>query len=272
MLQRVLGTTALVAAIVLSWWAPLDGLARDHLEASLKTALVSFAIARTLNGVISVAQDTELAFEPAGVGVVIGAGQILDPLNDLVERFSGLVLIAAASLGIQIELTRMFAHPGLNAGLAVVLVIAIAALWAPLSPTVRRAVLLFAGTLLFARFLIVVAALGASLLSHVFLDERENEAIASLTSTSAAVEQERTDQPESSLFDRFNRFLEDPAKAFDLDGRIDRLKTQSESAISELINLIVVYALKTLLLPIAVLYLALGAARAALRMLMQELT
>jgi hypothetical protein len=269
--RRVVGTALLLAAIALSWWAPLDTLARDHLEASLKNALVSFALARTLNGVISVVQGTELAFEPAGVGVVISAGEILDPLNDLVERFSGLVLIAAASLGIQMELTRMFAHPGVNIGLAIVLVIAIAALWSPLQPTQRRFVMLLAGTLVFARFLIVVAALGASLLSQVFLDDRESEAIASLSSTSAAVERERTDRPESSLLDRFNRFLEDPAKAFDLDARIDRLKAQSESAISELINLIVVYALKTVLLPIAVLYLAYAVARAALRSLMQEL-
>jgi hypothetical protein len=153
-----------------------------------------------------------------------------------------------------------------------VLVVAIAALWAPLGPKQHRFVLLLAGTLVFARFLIVFAALGASLLSQVFLADREREAIAALSTTSAAVEQERPDQPESSIFDRFGAFLEDPAKALNVDGRIERLKEQSESAITELINLIVVYALKTLLLPIAVLYVALGAARAALRMLMEELT
>lgn len=37
----------------------------------LKRALVTFALTRTLNGVISVAQGTQLAFQPAGVGVVV---------------------------------------------------------------------------------------------------------------------------------------------------------------------------------------------------------
>jgi hypothetical protein len=269
LLSRTVGSLLLLAALVLSWWAPLDHLAREHLEVSLKSALVSFAIARTLNGVISVAQGTEIAVEPAGVGVVITAGQILDPLNDLVERFSGLVLIAAASIGIQIELTLMFAHPGVNAALAVVLVTTIAALWLPLRASYRRFVLLLAGGLVFTRFLIVLAALGASYLSEVFLDQRESDAIASLSSTSAAVEQERTTPPETSLLDRFGKFLDDPVGVF--DARIGRLKEQAETAISQLINLIVVYALKTVLLPIAVLYLAWAGTRTVFRLLIEEL-
>lgn len=269
--SRAIGSLLLLIALVLSWLGPLDHVARDHLEASLKNALVSFALARTLNGVISVAQGTEIAVEPAGVGVVITAGQILDPLNDLVERFSSLVLIAAASLGIQIELTLMFAHPGVNAVLALVLVAAIVTLWAPLRPRYRRFVLLLAGGLVFARFLIVAASLGASFLSEVFLDQRESDAIASLSSTSAAVEQERTTPPEAegSLLDRFGKFLDDPAGTF--DARIDRLKHQAETAISQLINLIVVYALKTVLLPIAVLYLAWAGTRTVFRLLIEEL-
>src|SRR5262245_14737217 len=269
--SRAIGSLLLLTALVLSWLGPLDHVARDHLDASLKNALVSFALARTLNGVISVAQGTEIAVEPAGVGVVITAGQILDPLNDLVERFSSLVLIAAASLGIQIELTLMFAHPGVNAVLALVLVAAIVTLWAPLRARYRRFVLLLAGGLVFARFLIVAAALGASFLSEVFLDQRESDAIASLASPSAAVQQERTTppEPEGSLLDRFGKFLDDPAGTF--DARIGRLKHQAETAISELINLIVVYALKTVLLPIAVLYLAWAGTRTVFRLLIEEL-
>jgi hypothetical protein len=60
-----------------------------------------FAVARTLNGVISAAQGTEVALEPGGVGVVLSVGEILDPINDLIERFSAVMLIAASSLGLQ---------------------------------------------------------------------------------------------------------------------------------------------------------------------------
>lgn len=262
---------ALIVALVLSWWAPLDRAADERLSESLENALVSFAIARTLNGVISVAQGTELAFQPAGVGVVISAGEILDPLNDLVERFSTLVLIAAASIGIQMQLNEMFAHPWVNVGLAIVLVLALAALWTPLPAGTRRFVLALAAVSVFARFLVVAASLGAALVSHAFLSERESAAIASLSSTSADLERGETAPPDASLLDRFGRFLEDPAETLDLDARIERLKGQAESAISQLINLIVVYALETVLLPIAVLYLVYALARAALRSLFEEL-
>ena len=54
------------------------------------------------------------AAAPAGVGVTITAGEILDPLNDLIERFSWLVLMASASLGTQLVLTDIFATPALT--------------------------------------------------------------------------------------------------------------------------------------------------------------
>ena len=49
----------------------------------------------------SVIQDTEIAFSPAGVGVTLAVGEILDPINDLIERFSFVMLVSTASLGIQ---------------------------------------------------------------------------------------------------------------------------------------------------------------------------
>lgn len=72
---------AMLIIIVCSWLAPLDSAANKQVDAGLKRALLSFATARALNAVISVAQGTEVAVEPAGVGVVFTPGQILDPIN-----------------------------------------------------------------------------------------------------------------------------------------------------------------------------------------------
>ena len=73
-----------------------DATSRDYAQKSLSRALVTYAAARTLNGVVSVAQGTEIALEPGGVGVVLTPGQVLDPINDLVERFSSVMLVAWA--------------------------------------------------------------------------------------------------------------------------------------------------------------------------------
>ena len=73
----------------------------QQVDAGLKRALVSFATAWALNGVISVAQGTEIALQPAGVGVTLAPGQLLDPVNNLVEQFAQLMLIASVALGVE---------------------------------------------------------------------------------------------------------------------------------------------------------------------------
>lgn len=70
-------------------------------DTSFQRSLAAFGIAKALNAVISVFQGTELSFTPIGMGVNISIGEILDPLNDLIERFSWVMLAATISLGIQ---------------------------------------------------------------------------------------------------------------------------------------------------------------------------
>ncbi len=69
----------------------------EQLAAASNRALATFAIARTINGVISVIQETQVGFS-VGVSTTVAPGQLLDPLNDLIERFSTAALIAATAL------------------------------------------------------------------------------------------------------------------------------------------------------------------------------
>ena len=73
------------ATVLLSALTPVDRLAETQYQELFQRALITFALARTLNGVISAVQGTELALQPAGVGVTLTPGQVLDPVNDLVE-------------------------------------------------------------------------------------------------------------------------------------------------------------------------------------------
>src|SRR5512139_3807710 len=90
-----------VTLLAFAYEGTADDYGHHYTQQTLKRALVTFAIARGLNAVISVAQGTEVSIEPAGVGVNFTPGQILDPLNDLIESFSWVMLLAATSLGIQ---------------------------------------------------------------------------------------------------------------------------------------------------------------------------
>jgi hypothetical protein len=149
-ISAVIASLLLLAALALSWLGPLDRLAESRTRTAFESALVTFAVARTLNGVISVAQGTELAFQPAGVGVVLTAGEILDPLNDLIEQFSWLTLLAATSLGVQVVLSGLLATDVANVVISVAIVLALLAVWlpGPAEASVTRALLLRAVTLL----------------------------------------------------------------------------------------------------------------------------
>ena len=90
----------MAVALCLTWVPQLDRLASDYLTASITDNLVIYATARTINGLISVIQSIEISVS-LGAGMAVNLGEVLDPLNDLIERFSGFVLYALAGLGLQ---------------------------------------------------------------------------------------------------------------------------------------------------------------------------
>jgi len=262
-LGAVVATFLLLAALALCWWGALDRAASERTHAALERALVTFALTRTLNGVISVAQGTELAFEPAGVGVVISAGQILDPLNDLVEQFSWLTLMAATSLGIQIMLGEMFATPLVNVLLSIAVVLGLFAVWwrTQRYDRARRALLRLTTTLIFVRFAIVVATLGTAFVNEHFLTQREQASVEILSQTRTRIES--TNEPATapatstdSVLEKLNKFIDDQRQALDVENRLSRLKQDVEEAVEQVVNLIVVYVIETLLLPLGFLVVA----------------
>jgi hypothetical protein len=100
----------LIVTVQISFLKVSDTLSHQYLDEAFKRSLTVFAIARGLNGLISVVQGTEIYATPAGVGVNIALGQALDPINDMVERFSWVMLMSSVSLGIQefvLEFTQL---------------------------------------------------------------------------------------------------------------------------------------------------------------------
>ena len=258
-----LATAAWACAIALAWSGALDGLARERTEVAFERALVTYAVARTLNGVISVAQGTEVAVQPGGVGVVLTAGEILDPLNDLIEQFSWLVLLAASSLGVQLLLGEILATPGANAILTALGGAAIVLLWLrPPGDRVRDGALRLAGAVLLLRFAIAGAALCSTAIGQHYLAEREATSLDYLRTTSADIESRRDAEPidpAAGALDRLEKLYSESREAIgdalDVRQRLAALQRRAEAAIGHVVNLIVVYAVETLLLPLAVLFL-----------------
>ena len=99
-LARRIATLVVVALLALaSWWTGLDAAADERVDAMLTRALVTFATARALDGVISVLQSGQVGAQ-VGVGMSIQPGELLDPVNDLVEQFSDVMLAVTVALGV----------------------------------------------------------------------------------------------------------------------------------------------------------------------------
>lgn len=261
-----------VALCALAWHGALDREASSRADALLTRALTTYAVARSLNGVISVAQGTEIVVQPVGVGVTITAGEILDPLNDLIERFSWLVLVACASLGVQLVLTDIFANPWITGILSVIVLAASIGLFLPNLPG-RKILLRTCALALFARFLFASVTLLCALANAAFLDERQDQALHGLeavTEAVAAVPQTPLPSEDPSLLERLGEFIDQQAQSLQIEDRLTALQERVERGITEMINLIVVFSLQTLLFPAAALFLAIEAFKLGWRWLWRQ--
>ncbi|GAB6040450.1 hypothetical protein [Endothiovibrio diazotrophicus] len=261
-------TLALLLAIAIAVSGVLDRAGSGYTEAGLKRALVTFAVARGLNAVISVAQGTEVAIQPAGVGVNFAPGQVLDPLNDLVERFSWLMLASATSLGVQRVLLELFAVPAANALLAALLLAAALALWRPPAPVVRRALWRLTFTLLILRFAAPLAALANQGLYDAFLQpryEQSSQAVGRIEKEFDSLQQrERRTRPaaDQGLLEQAQAAYHAAKETLDVERQLERYRQAADALSEQLVELIVTFLLQTLLLPLLFLWLvvrALGA-------------
>lgn len=258
------------ALIALAMLGTLDEAGRAYTAAGFKRALVTYGVARTLNGVISVAQGTELAFEPAGIGVTLTPGQILDPVNDLIERFSWIVLISGTSLGVQRVLLEATTAPALTAALAGVLALAVLLTWWPAAPAASAVVRRIAVLLVLARFAVPLLAVTGDALYATLLEPRFSASARELEASSAAVRELGDPAPaaapgeERSLLESARRAYASAAEAVDVRRRLEQLERTAAAVTEHTVELIVVFVIETLLFPLAFLWLLAAAARRTL--------
>jgi hypothetical protein len=179
----------IIAGAAVSGFA--DAASQKYAQTSLNRALVTYTAARTLNGVVSVAQGTEVALEPGGVGVVLTPGQVLDPINDLIERFSSVMLVAASSLGLQIILLKVTSAWGVTALLIIALAVWFASIWSPKLQDSRlmAAILKIALLLTFVRFAVPMVVICTNFMFSTFLLTEHDTAAAALEGATAKIEE-----------------------------------------------------------------------------------
>jgi hypothetical protein len=255
--RRILVTLLVALTVAAAWFAPIDSSAGQSVDAGLKRALISFATARALNAVISVAQGTEIAVQPAGVGIIFSPGQILDPVNDLVEQFSHLMLSASIAFGVEKVLLSIGGH-----GLVSLTLTLIALVWTalylrqkPVPAWLGRLLML----LLMARFALPVVVIGSDQLFRHFMQSDYLISQQGIDAVSGQLDTLNPPAPaapnEAGLLEKLKGWASQPG---DLKTRYLQLKQAAEQATERIITLMVIFLLQTLLFPLALLWLLWG--------------
>ncbi|MBN1830644.1 MAG: hypothetical protein JW896_00875 [Deltaproteobacteria bacterium] len=79
----------------------LDSMTDAYFRKAITKAGVAYATCRVINASVSIIKDSTLELEPAGVGISLAVGQALDPIDDMTERLSDVLVTAITSLGVQ---------------------------------------------------------------------------------------------------------------------------------------------------------------------------
>ena len=244
----------------LSVGGSLDRGAQEATDRVFRQALLTYAAARSLDAAVSLAEGTELALEPGGIGVTVSAGEVLEPLDDLVEQFSSLMLVSTTSLGIQSLLLRASAWGFLTAVLVLALLARVAAAFVPerVPPRARAILAKTTVLLLIARFAVPAYALGTTVLFERFLQPGQEEAVQALEEASTDVrEMEQLDagEIEPGLAGRVSRWFSGAMERLDVSERVEELRERIGQAVDHLVHLMVVFVLQTLVLPVTFLWL-----------------
>ena len=234
----------------------------QYLDSALIKATASYALARGLNGVITVVQESSVS---AGIGVEgnFAVGQVLDPINDLIEHFSWIMLLSVISLGVQ----KLLLVIGVRAGL-ILFAVALGLIllgWfmqkskdAPESvgTSSREKLLILA---IFVQAAIPITSSIGAAVSSTFLEARRATAEAAISNVQQELNTELGSGLGANNEDRrwYERF--DP-RNFDLSNFepgsiVQAVTTKAGEVTSHVIDLMIVFIFQTLVMPLLTLWL-----------------
>ena len=253
----------MLLAVAMSWLGALDRTSSKYVDDALVQAFSAYTVARGVNAVVSVLQSVSVGGS-LGASFAVSPGEVLDPINDLVERYAAVMELSIASLLTQKILIGITSSQVFN----VLLSLSVAAFMLcalanvrPLTGVLFRTVL----SLIFLRFAIALAVLANSWVDAAFLRDGIDQNVAEMNGVSESVatriaEPAQVQAPaekEQGLLDSFTSGVSGlAAKAQGLMTQMDAsaAKDALEASVPGMVDLMAVFILKTLLLPLLFLY------------------
>tara|TARA_R110002073_G_scaffold265504_2_gene428595 strand:- start:1222 stop:2376 length:1155 start_codon:yes stop_codon:yes gene_type:complete len=184
---RYIWLAALVCLPVLGWWGILDDFSSEDINASISSAGLIYGTARGINALVSLLQGTEFSIP----FLTFSIGEVLDPVNDLIERFSDIVFLALGSLALQKILLALVSQWMFNVLLSIVAVCSGLSIFlgsAKVTSGLLRVFLVVA----FFRFSLGLVVLANSWVDATFLDEADQQRLVAMESFQGELKQINT--------------------------------------------------------------------------------
>ncbi|MCK5163516.1 MAG: hypothetical protein KAQ72_07360 [Desulfobacula sp.] len=255
----------------------VDQKCAEYLDQTLIRATVVYGLCRATNAAVSFLQEIDIGFDAIGT-ISLNPFEFLDPLNDLVERFSWILLAAMASIGIQEFLIRLIPGSIINFILLPGLVMWLIGVWTNkylkinlLSIGKQFVLLAF-----ILRFIIPAEVAINNWIYDYHLKNQYNQSLNNIKKSVTEIKkrtpaeeisledsEEERNQQKKGAWNKIKKSLAKTQNTFSVVGDLGSkyndfkhwLKTEAPILIKNFISLIIVFIINTIFLPIFTLWL-----------------
>ncbi|XPV68099.1 MAG: hypothetical protein ACNI25_12400 [Halarcobacter sp.] len=241
-------------ALIVSNFFSFDHSAKALVDDSFTQAVIVFGSAKALNAVISLAQGTQLDLP----FIIIAIGEVLDPINDLVEQFSLVMLACITSLGIQKILLNFVTNEVYNYLLLFFVIVFNIWLFKRFKKDEKLRGIFFKVTfiLLFLRLSIPLIAYINNLSYNYFVKpeyniEVLNNNIVKVKDDVSKVTKETINQKSNNSF--INKVIEKFDSSY-YEKKVEEYRNAVDNSSDYIIDLIIVFIFQTILLPLVFLF------------------
>ena len=257
---RLLLIAVLLAVVSCTWLPWLNASADSHTRQGLKRSLATFAAARALGAALSVVQGTEFSIEPIGMGVTLTPGQMLRPINELVDKFADMMLFASVAFGVQLLLLQFGGHAAVATALTVGMLLWTILQWRGTSGLAMRCLQPAMLILLMARFAVPLTSFVSEGAYQVFMKPGYEAANQTIEGSVKAVPGATAELTESKggILERFKNLKN---KASELRESYRALGESARLWTDRIVDLIAIFVVQTVLIPLVFLWLCWRLAR-----------
>lgn len=265
--NKILIILVSVLIVIGTFFIDFDKKGEVVVKDSFEEAIVVFGVAKGLNAVISLAQGTEVG--PPGLTITIG--EVLDPINDLVEQFSWIMLASIASLGIQKILLNFVSGDMFTATVLAFLIVV--NLWLFIrfknDTKIRSMVFKLTIVLVFLRFSIPFMALANSFIyeNYVKVDynielskkliEESSQNINEITNNTI-LEKQKLEKEDNSFIEKVKSKIDSYSSYLDLEyyeSKLQKYEKATSDTSDYILNLMIAFIFKTIFFPLLFLFL-----------------